>query len=118
MMVFVWLDLCDTCPPARLERVRLWTTYSGCVVTVLRFGICVQYKFAVVILGRMEYITEHEKPFNYAQYVPHNIYSKCCRFLPIVPVLTVVRDVDECRGGIRYGRTSSQTYLPVGFAAL
>ena len=39
--------------------------------------VFVQYKFAVIVMGRQEYITEEDKPISMNQFMPQHLHGQC-----------------------------------------
>ena len=37
---------------------------------------CVQYKFALVVMGRLEYITEDDKPISISHFMPQHLHGQ------------------------------------------
>ena len=51
---------------------------SGVLInSILMVCVFVQYKFAVIVMGRQEYITEEDKPISMNQFMPQHLHGQC-----------------------------------------
>ena len=74
----VFLSVCPILSEWYLLNRSTVIRHSGLVdVNMWMLCVCLQYKFAVIVMGRQEYITEEDKPINMNQFMPQHLHGQC-----------------------------------------